>query len=40
MKADKGSGPLCLHEEDLKHVQLNCTETSNWRNEYKMNGHE
>jgi len=31
MKADKGSSPLYFGE-DIKHMQLNCTETSKWRN--------
>jgi hypothetical protein len=28
---DKGSCPLCLEEEDAKHVLLECKETKHWR---------
>jgi hypothetical protein len=29
--ADKGRCPLCLEEEDVKHVLLECKETNHWR---------
>jgi hypothetical protein len=28
---DKGSSPLCLEEEDVKHILLECKETKYWR---------
>jgi hypothetical protein len=28
---DKGRCPLCLVEEDVKHILLDCLETRNWR---------
>jgi hypothetical protein len=29
--ADKGRCPLCLEEEDVKHILLECKETKYWR---------
>jgi hypothetical protein len=29
--ADKGRCPLCLEEEDVKHILLECKETKHWR---------
>jgi hypothetical protein len=31
---DKGRWPLCLGEEDIKHILLSCSETINWRMEF------
>jgi hypothetical protein len=28
---DKGRCPLCLGEEDVKHILLECKETKHWR---------
>jgi hypothetical protein len=28
---DKGGCPLCLCEDDAKHILLDCRETTNWR---------
>jgi hypothetical protein len=30
-KTHKGRCPLCLDEEDVKHMLLDCLETINWR---------
>jgi hypothetical protein len=29
--SDKGRCPLCLGEEEVKHILLECLETRNWR---------
>jgi hypothetical protein len=31
--ADKGRCTLCLEEEDVKHIVLECKETKHWREE-------
>jgi hypothetical protein len=33
MKTDQRRCPLCLGEEDEKHILLKCLENSNWRME-------
>jgi hypothetical protein len=38
-KTDKVNCPLCLGEEDVKHILLSCPETRKWRTE-KVIGHE
>jgi hypothetical protein len=30
----KGRCSLCLSEEDIKHILLDCTETVNWRKRF------
>jgi hypothetical protein len=35
-KKDKGRCPLCLGEEDAKHIFLNCSETMKWKNKFKI----
>jgi hypothetical protein len=35
---DKGRCPLCVGEEDLRHMLLDCFETRNWRMKF-LNGN-
>jgi hypothetical protein len=36
--ADKERRPLCLGEEDVKHILLECKETKHWREKYTISG--
>lgn len=35
--SDRGRSPLCLGEEDAKHILMNCPETKKWREELVCN---
>jgi hypothetical protein len=33
-RSERGRCPLCLREEDAKHILLKCSEMENWREEF------